>query len=253
MISSKPPRFDAVSIRPSKGDGRQMMSSSPDEFIAKGNPLFATVMSAYFPQSPRYWTPDRLAGAPPWVFRENYDVEAKLDMQTAGEWKNLSSGERRERMQPMLRAMLADRCKLAAHVVEAQVQGFALVVGKHGVKFRETTPNVAAPYGGSPLASGGWIVRHPSSEKPARLTFVGVSMATVAEFVMVEGDRPVRDMTGLKGRYDVEILRRDDDLSRSDPDPAGPFDVRSVGLDLKAMKVPSVTVVVDHIDRPTPN
>jgi uncharacterized protein (TIGR03435 family) len=79
-------------------------------------------------------------------------------------------------------------------------------------------------------------------------------MAQVAELVMTEGDRPVLDMTGLTGRYNVEILERDDDeLGSSDPDPAGRLDLKAAGLELKSAMVPTTTLVVDHIERPAQN
>lgn len=252
VASSKETHLDVVSIRPS-ADNREMVRLLPDEYLADG-PLFATIMTAYFPLHPVYWRSDGLVGAPPWVFKDNYDVTAKIDSETAEQWKGLSDAARLEKMKLMLREMLADRCKLAIHSVDAETRGFALIATKHGRKFTQALPNAAPPPDSFPLIDGGWRVHHPSELKPARITLVGVSMAQVAEFVMAGGDRPVMDMTGLTGRYNIEILEREDELgSSSDPDPAGRLDLKAIGLDLKSAMVPTTTLVVDHIERPAQN
>jgi uncharacterized protein (TIGR03435 family) len=213
--------------------------------------LWTTIMSAYFPHSNKYWYRDRLVGAPSWMAKENYDIEAKLDEATVHSWKSLTIAQRQEKMRPMLQAMLAERCKLAVHVVPAEIPGFSLVVGKHGAKLLQAKPDAPAPSGGVALAAGGWIVPHARGAKP-ELTLVNVSMATVAEFVMVSGARPVQDKTGLTGRYDLVIPKREG-LSDSDPEPSSEWRVEDLGLELRPAKVPTVTVVIDHIERPSEN
>ncbi len=228
-----------------------MMGTFPTEYVSKGNSLWSTIMSAYFPQSIRYWAPGRLAGAPPWMTKENYDIEAKLDETTIQEWKSLTVAQRQEKLRPMLQAMLAERCKLVAHTVPAEIPGFSLVVEKHGAKFHQSKPDTPAPSGGVALPAGGWIVPHARGAKP-ELTLVNVSMATVAEFVMTSGERPVQDKTGLTGRYDLVIPPREG-LSSSDPDPSSEWQVEDLGLELKPAKIPTVTVVIDHLERPSEN
>ena len=250
---SSAPAFDVVSIKPSKPGGMMMISgASSNLFTSKGQSLWTVVMAAYFPKSFRYWNAKGLTGGPAWLTKENYDVEAKLDETTARQWANLSNVQRRERLMPILQAMLAERCKLVAHTTPSELQGFSLVVAKRGIRFKQTAANVTAPSGGVALPGGGWIIHHGIEVKPSRLTFVDVTMATVAEVLMGSGAHPIQDETGLTGRYDLEIVHRDD-VPNTDPEDSSPYELGDVGLELKSAKVPSVIVVIDHMERPSTN
>ncbi len=66
--------------------------------------------------------------------------------------------------------------------------------------------------------------------------------------------RPVIDKTGLQGHYDFR-MKWDPD---SDDDIAAPPDLASVlgkqlGLELKAAKGPLEVLVIDHVEKPSPN
>ena len=85
------------------------------------------------------------------------------------------------------------------------------------------------------------------------LTGKGVSTAGLASLLAVPVGRPVVDRTGLAGRYDFQL--------RYSADPARPSSFPSVfnavqeqlGLRLESARAPVQVVVVDHVERPTPN
>jgi uncharacterized protein (TIGR03435 family) len=243
----KAPVFDVVSIRPSKPGGAPGGGVTQNGYVMRNLSLWSTVMAAYIPHS--LWSNDRLLGAPPWMLNEEYDVVAKVDEATADAWKNLTSAQREEKARPMLQALLADRCKLVLHHTVPEAPVFVLVVGKHGPKFTETKPGQPLPSNAVHLPDGGAFVPGAGD-----LKFFGTSMASLAAFLSRSSPRPIQDKTGLPGSYDF-VLRRHDQgyVSASDPDPSTPFAMEGLGLTLKSAKAPTDTLVIDHIERPSPN
>lgn len=243
------PAFEVVSIKPSRPNGPIRIAPSVTGYETQGQTLWGLVMAAYFPKSLRYWYSARLQ-APDWIKDANYDVIAKLDAATIEQWKGLTMAQRQQAMMPLLQKMLAERCKLVAHTVPAETQGFALVKGRHGTKLIPSKPDAAKPSGVALLPDGGWRIVEPSTDRTIHvLKLRSVTMAQLAELLVRTGERPVEDMTGLKGRYDVDLPLGED---TSDMVPSI-WDLSGVGLELKAGKVPTVNVVVDHIERPTTN
>ena len=81
-----------------------------------------------------------------------------------------------------------------------------------------------------------------------RLTFYKTSMETFANILgSFTGDR-VEDKTGLEGRFDFRLLRLEltDNITLL-------WDLRSLGLKLTPIEVPVKKIVIDRIERPTPN
>jgi len=130
-----PGQFDAVSIKPS-GPQRPagvMFGITPSGFVTNHQPLIAVVMMAYFPMTRMFgYSGSPVTGAPEWANKDLYDIDAKYDEATATAIKNATGTERQTIVRPMLQAMLAERCKLTAHVTMADAPVYELVVGKHG-------------------------------------------------------------------------------------------------------------------------
>jgi bla regulator protein blaR1 len=94
----------------------------------------------------------------------------------------------------MLKALLIDRFKLAAHMETKEHSVYALTVGKTGLKIREAADDETPP---------------TSKTLTGRLELHKVTMQRVADLLsgitMKLSERPVVDMTGLKGLYDVTL------------------------------------------------
>ncbi len=80
-------------------------------------------------------------------------------------------------------------------------------------------------------------------------------MADLAENLSATGsDRVVVDRTGLTGRYDFVLRRRDvEGDAANDQDRILSYDLGALGLTLKAAKAPTVVLVIDHIEKPSAN
>jgi uncharacterized protein (TIGR03435 family) len=227
---------------------------------------------------------------PDWMASERFDVLAKLP-----------EGASREQVPEMLQALLAERFKLTVHRESKEHAVYALVVGKNGPKLKESAPDADAPAGGDPSAaldvhvsgrgentsvaiSGGPIGTARMSMGPngtMRLEALKMNMAALADTLSRFFDRPVVDLTELKGTYQVVVDLSMEDLrtaarsmgymapgmgggrdggragadAASDPGGLSIFAaVQQLGLKLEPRKVPVDFIVIDHLEKtPTEN
>jgi uncharacterized protein (TIGR03435 family) len=251
--------FDVVSIKPNNsGKLGRAWGVSQNKYSAKNTPLAFVILQAYLGFSP---STERLKGAPAWVMSDAYDITAKVDDATANEWKGLKAAQQAAMAAPMLRTMLRERCKLVVHTEPTEIQGYALVVGRHGMKMKEAQPDEAVPTAHVTF-EGGWkmVPIQPGPDAKNSVSFLQVTMAEFTAFLSV-GSYPIVDQTGLMGKYDFELPRFDVSLSAEDgsalapphPDIAHMYDWNAIGLEMRPIKVPAVNLVIDHIEKPSEN
>jgi bla regulator protein BlaR1 len=160
-------------------------------------------------------------------------------------------------MRSMLQAMLEDRLKLVVHRNTKEALVYLLVVGKNGPKFKESNPGELHP-GTRPMPGGGTLSRQ---EKDDQMTihYFGISMAQLPRFVLGDAGRPIQDKTGLTGKYDVTIQRSAlqpgglQGAAASDPGPSAASIADQLGLKLEPAKGQVEMLVIDHVERPSPN
>jgi uncharacterized protein (TIGR03435 family) len=189
---------------------------------------------------------------------EPYNITAKVDDATADSWKGKRQAQQVAIAAPMLRAMLEDRCKLVAHTVPAEVQGYALVLGKRPLKIKEAKPD-GPPPPNSYKFEGDWFMVAATPDAPS-VSYLKITMAELVEFLS-NGGATILDQTGLTGKYDIELPKVDTNTPETGEnaapplrlDPAHAFKWESIGLEMKPIKVPALDLVIDHIERPTPN
>jgi len=259
---AKAPEFEAVTIRLSdRTDLGGAWGVYKNEYSARNTPLAYVILQAYLGARPSI---DRMQGAPAWVTTDRYFITAKADNATADSWKGLRQAQQIAIAAPMLRKMLEERCKLVAHTVPTELQGYALTLGKHPSKIKEWKPDEPLPksYG---MLEGGSMITYSQPDDPFPSTsFLKFTIAQLIEFIS-GGGPPIVDQTGLTGTYDIVLPR----LWSSPPPPAegsgtaaqpvAPpdaahmFDWQSVGLEMKPIKVPGVNLVINHIERPSEN
>jgi uncharacterized protein (TIGR03435 family) len=159
-----------------------------------------------------------------------------------------------------LQAMLADRCHLVVrHVPGAEQPGYSLELGKHGPHLTESKPGEVLPEGVE-LADGGLVVPWRDGEA-RRMRFYGATMAEFARQLSQGHGHPVRDHTGLTGRYDFSVNWIDDSDSKvpagfvpfDDSEPLSHWDIDALGLHLRPIKVPIDALVIEHIEKPSEN
>ncbi len=174
----------------------------------------------------------QLAG-PDWIKSKavRFDIVAKASPDTP-----------REQFPLMLRPVLAERLKLAFHYEKRELPYLALVIGKNGSKLREAKPD--APPASGPQVAG-------------RIAASQMSIATLATLLSRFQRQTVIDLTGLPGRYEVNLqwtpdanrpTPLDDDLSAARPSLFTAVQ-EQLGLRLESRKGPLDVLVVDHAEQ----
>jgi uncharacterized protein (TIGR03435 family) len=220
-------------------------------------------------------------GVPDWARTEKFTIEAKA----------VGEPPRSAMLGPMLRALLADRFKLALHQDLSSVSAYALRVADGGLKMQPVAsdsciqsdpahpgprvkrinaagqPEVVdpgAPADAKPYCTGGVGL----SPDRSRMTYdaTGARLDQVARTMMgFLLDRPVVNETGLQGQFTFHLEFAPDANVRTMPvppgsapppmDPAGPnlFSVlqKQLGLKLVPTKAEQGHLVVDHVERPS--
>jgi uncharacterized protein (TIGR03435 family) len=243
--------FDVVSIRPSNGGRPRHIQVTPggDQYASIGMPLGWTILMAYFPF--RTGSKDRFVGAPDWVWNDLYDVVGKVGEADLPAFKKFSqrgfSVENRM-LQIMLQNALADRCRMAVHRVPALIDGYALVVANHGPNRKnlvESKPDDPVPDRAQNIELDAKMVPIYSHDDPV-LHFYQTSMA--AFVLQMTHSVPIEDRTGLSGRYRFDLTRLG-----TEGIPTSDWDLAPLGLKLIPVKIPAQNIVIDHIERPSPN
>jgi uncharacterized protein (TIGR03435 family) len=230
--------YEVVSIKPSNPDADgSRMRTLPEGFAWINTPFFSLLKSAY-----GVYMDNQFSGVPNWVRDERYDVEAKVDADTAERWKTLPRGGRSQEEHLMMQSVLADRCQLKAHEETKELPIYEMVVAKGGLKLKEAPPD------------------EPSSARISRGHLTGHAMkitVIVGQFGGTDG-RMVIDKTGLGDtKYDFDLTWTPEDQRATAAGDAPPSLYTALeeqlGLKLVPAKSQLKVVIVEHIEHPTPN
>jgi uncharacterized protein (TIGR03435 family) len=217
------PAYEVASIKPNTSLTDHTSShGSKGQIALSHNSLKRLVEQAYSVKS------FQVTG-PAWMENVYFDIVAKYPAEAEHDARTL-----------MLRTLLEDRFKLAAHLESKEMPGYVLVAAKRGFKLK---PVDAGPFDTD--VEGGMV---------RTLTAKKVSMARLADLMARNLGAMVVDKTGVDGVYDFTLRWSNDDRSvRGSEGETAPslFTAlqESLGLQLKAEKVPVEIVVVDHVDR----
>jgi uncharacterized protein (TIGR03435 family) len=242
------PSFDVVSIRPSKSsDTRTAFNvQSPARFSAVNVTVRRLIEVAYGLKA------FQLTGGPGWTGGERFDIEA-----TPGE-------PDMDKLMPMLQLLLADRFKLVAHSETKEMPMYALVVAKSGSKLKEASGQNGNTAGGPARPAAVIVRRGLLVTRSAPVSALLNSLSNIL-------GRDVVDKTGLSGKYDLRVQWTPDENQLANfgtigvpegfgappPDPAGPtlFTAleEQLGLELELQKGPGGVLVIDAIEKPSPN
>jgi uncharacterized protein (TIGR03435 family) len=166
----------------------------------------------------------------------------------------------------MLRTMLKERLKLAAHIESREIAVYALEVARAnhpGLKAvaldcdavrnereaaQKSNQSPVTAVNGAPLCGFTWAGAFNSG---------GLTMPEFATRLDFVAGRVVVDRTGLKGRYEFTVHFTPPGVgaaARSDDAPDFFTAIQEqLGLRLRATRAPVDTLVIDHIERPAEN
>jgi len=209
----------------------------------------------------------QLVGGPSWLSDDRFDIVAKMD----GDPPPVMPGTGADHMMLATRTLLADRFKLKMHRETRELDVYALTMAKPG-----GTPGPAlkpasdackaenfagrgapAPGGPPPPVCG-------IQNGPGRIRFGGYPLSLFASSVSGQLGRFVIDRTGLTGNWDFELTYTPEQRGTPPPgvnappiDPNGPDLFTAVqeqlGLKFESTKGPVDVIVIDSIEKPTPD
>ena len=254
------PTFEVASVRlnESSGPSRFRVNAVPQtgRLTLTGMTVQELIQSAYSVQA------FELIGNGSRVLKQRVDVIAK-----ASEPSTVAE------MQRMLQPMLEQRFTLAVHRETRDMEALLMVrtADRLGPRIKTTTfdcrgigtTTVFAMAAATPQAPKDRPCGFLPAEGPGRIVANGIEMTTLAANLAVSLGRPVLDMTGLAGRYDIDVAYTPDAFSAAGlarrgasafpgVDPNGPTLATALadqlGLKLESRRAPVSVLVIDRLE-----
>ncbi len=211
-----------------------------------------------------------LAHLPKWIATDHFAIRARF-----------AGNPTKDQIRLMMQSLLADRFGLAVHFESKEVSVFSLVLdrpGKLGSRMRPHDQGsacdkiIAIPTdrASSSVPPGEFLPfcgRVQAIDGANHTVIIGardIALDHVAGYLSdFEGQgRPIVDQTGLAGTYDFSLNWLPDQIrlltpAREPPDAQGPSFLEALkdqlGLKLKPTRAQVQTLVIDHVEEPSPN
>lgn len=239
---SAAPRFDVVSVKPNKeavasGGSR----TQPGRLTFTAGFLHEFITNAHQTNDRRL---DRSQiVAPEWVSQERFDITATF-----------APNATRDEVQAMMQSLLRERFAMRSHFETRRLRAYVLskvrADGRLGPQLRASTVDCTV--------DRCFERNQPRGTYSARgMTWPATILLGELRFAL---DSRIVDRTGLTGRFDID-LEWSDPTAPANVDPAAQIDRPSLftalqdqlGLDLQAGEEEVPVLVIDSIERPTPD
>ena len=277
--------FEVASVKLSTG--KQMALNVPldagERYTPTGGlfradvPLWSYIQFAY----KLWWPPEdqrkEIDRLPKWITNDRYNIEARA-----------AGNPTKDQYRLMVRSLLADRFKLAAHFETHDVPVLAVTLataGNLGPKLiahadgracGDPTPSPgpaqaglirgeqsAGPENFPPMCDSLVVIRRANGTTLAGYRNVTMDLLAGSLSGIISLGRPLMDRTGLAGRFDFTLDWAPEpgpppvDAPGGASDPTGPTAVQALrdqlGLKLESARGPVQILVVDRVERPSEN
>jgi uncharacterized protein (TIGR03435 family) len=277
QLAERLPTFEVASVKENvSGDSRARAQTLPGgRYVATNVLLKGEIAVAFLGAQPLALS--RVIGGPEWIGSTRYDIVAKAST----EFQLSPDGPPRDLLL-MMRSLLEERFKLRAHRETRELPIYELVVaradGRLGPQLRQSPVDcdalIAARRGGAPppALQPGEPPPCGAMRGPARVIAGGIPMpqfATMVTNILAVGTGPaaegrlVIDKTGMTGRFAFTLAWTPEQMPTAAPppgvppiDPNGPSFFTALqeqlGLKLESARGPVDVVVIDSVERPTP-
>jgi uncharacterized protein (TIGR03435 family) len=225
--TAAPPAFEAASIKPDDAGGNYV-EVTPGSLTAHSATAATCIMWAYGVQG------SQIAGA-------NAAVSGLLESARYSIRAKTNGSVPDSQLRIMLQTLLAERFKLVLHRESRDIRTLALVVDKNGPKFHQSEGD-------------GESKQQASSKLVRRWTWT--TMAQLASSLSDAMQAPVKDQTGLTGKYDFSLDLTPYLTPGERPDISGMMvtAVRvQLGLKLEPRRAATDVLVIDRLEKPTEN
>lgn len=245
MAADADPNLEVATIKPGQpsqqGKGFGFRGTHFVTFNTNMNDLIAFAYGMHTKQ---------IIGAPDWFGTDMFDIDGVPDIPGRPNLKQ---------MQTMVQKLLADRCALKFHHDQKELSVYAVRLAGGGSKMSKTT---AGPNDGE-----GFLFRGLGDLVVRNMNMTGFAKWMQSSVM----NRPVVDQTGLTDKYDFMLKWTPDDsqfaqfrgavtppAAPAGDNPNAPPSLytavqEQLGLKIEAAKAPDDVIVIDHVDKPSPN
>jgi uncharacterized protein (TIGR03435 family) len=240
MSPTADPSFEVATIKPTApGTKDSYTHFRTRDFTAKNSSVQYLIEFAYQVRD------RQISGAPAWIADTKFDLAGEPDI------PGLPSIDQ---YRLMIKKLLASRFNLQLHTVQQTFPVYALTRDESAPHLHQSDPD---------LDSGSCYTYSTDDGKAEGQTVaqcVGFTMPTFANLLMnFVADRQIVDETGLTGSFELTLTMPTGAMHGG---PAGPDDdrpdavraaIQPLGFHLIPKKEALPVLIIDHIDRPTPN
>ena len=233
------PVYDVVSIVPHKFDADSTAWGSQGSTFTATNLTVKMFVTLAFGLRQ-----DLISGLPAWAGSNRYDIKAKIVDADLSTLRKLTDKQHNE----MLVKIATDRFNLKSHTEIKELPVYNLVLAHHGSKLKTSAIQ--------DNSKGTW------TSNTGDFTGTTISITALTDMLANELHRTVIDKTNLSALYDMHLTWAPDrpatvGQDNGIGDDAGPSLFSALqdqlGLKLVPSKGPVTTLVIDHVERPTPN
>ena len=240
------PVFAVASIKQNMSGSTSLRvgGGSPDRFEMIDGDVMTLVLNAYGLQA------FRVVGAPGWMGSERFDVTAKSDTIPTVAQRQL-----------MLKHLLATRFGMVAHIETRPLPSYVLMRqsgAQLGPQLKPWTVDCAAmlePGGakaGPPVATSA-APTCGMRGAPGLFAAGGATIDALAQSLSSALNVPVVDETGLLGHYEIVLRWARDDRPNDNAPSLFTAVQEQLGLKLESRRMPGEVLVIDSVERPTPD
>ncbi len=255
------PSYEVATVKPIKPEVAIGMVKLPPVVFLSPLSIRRYIMNAY---GAIY--PPQVVGGPDWLNKEAYDINGKVPDDLESAFQKMAPEERIDQTRMMEQCLLANRFHLKAHFETRVLPVYELVPARSGLKITEVPAPPTRKPGDPPMRTSsrddvlpGTVMSTVNSDGLRVLSGRAIKMQLLARVIVGDiGDRPIVDHTGFTGYFDVHDLTwapLDDALAASGPDAPSIQGAlkEKLGLTIVSARDPIEVLVIDSIERPTPN
>ena len=252
----KPLAFEVASIKPSTSvDRLSGIQRQPGGRVTITNMTLRTLITFAY-----RITGYQLVGGPGWSDRDTFDILARMNGNPT--WGNPGS-EYPDPAQQAMQSLLVDRFKLTMHREMREMDVYALVLAKPGTPGPALRPSTNDCKALAEQARQGKIPPPPPAGagptpcsilgNVGRISFDGFGMPQVANMLIGQAGRIVVDRTGLSGNWQFIVTFAPEGSADSNVPSFFTALQEQLGLKLEPTKAPVDVLVIDHVEKPTPD
>ena len=257
VAPSSHPRFEVASIKPNRSLSPARAGFRPNAFEAVNATARQLITLAY--GSDQQNVVDEIIGGPAWLDSERFDVSARGAIADGA--GNLAQGR------AMLQSLLEDRFNIRVHRErqERPVYKLVIVPGDRPASGLKRAPLDCGTRADTRPAGTPGLAYCGIDRAPGRSTGRSMPMRLLADTLSSRVGRKVIDETGLTGEWDWDL-----EWSPGPSEPVSPGDVTAapapsdgpsifaavqeqLGLKLESGRAPLDVLIIDAVDRPSPN